>query len=57
MAELDRASPLYKRYVGELDAQETRIAALRIAAQRSRAAAAAARMALRNTLDSLEIGG
>lgn len=56
MAALDRASPLYKRYVGELDAQETRIAALRASAQRSRTAADTARAALRNTLDNLDIG-
>jgi hypothetical protein len=55
MAALDRTSPLYKRYVGELDTQETRIAALRAAAQRSRAAADTARAALRNSLDTLEI--
>ncbi len=57
MAALDRSSSLYKRYVGELDAQETRIATLRAAAQRSRSAAETARAALRNTLDNLEIGG
>ncbi len=57
MTALDRTSPLYKRYVGELDAQETRIATLRAAAQRSRAAADTARAVLRNTLDHLEIGG
>ncbi len=55
MAALDRSSALYKRYVGELDAQETRIAALRASAQRSRAAADTARAALRNTLDHLNI--
>ena len=57
MNALDRTSPLYKRYVGELNAQETQIAALRAAAQRSRAAADAARAALRSTLDTLEING
>ena len=56
MAALDRTSTLYKRYVGELDAQETRIAALRADAQRSRAAADTARVALRSSLDHLEIG-
>lgn len=57
MAALDRASLLYKRYVAELDAQETQIAALRADAQRLRAEADAARTALRETLDTLEIGG
>ena len=56
MAALDRASALYKRYVGEMDAQETRIAALRADAQRFRAAADTARAALRSSLDHLEIG-
>jgi len=57
MGALDRSSPLYKRYVGELDTQETRIATLRADAQRSRAAADTARATLRNTLGNLEIGG
>ena len=57
MNALDRTSPLYKRYVGELNAQETRIAALRASAQSARAAANTARTALRNTLDNLEISG
>lgn len=55
MNALDRTSPLYKRYVGELNTQETRIAALRASAQSARAAANTARTALRNTLDNLEI--
>ncbi len=55
MAALDRTSPLYKRYVGELDTQETQIAALHADAERSRAAADTARAALRNTLDNLSI--
>ena len=57
MNALDRTSPLYKRYVGELNAQETRIANLRASARSARAAADAARAALRNTLDNLEISG
>ena len=55
MAALDRTSSLYKRYVGELETQETQIANLRADAQRQRNAAAAARKALRETLDHLEI--
>ena len=55
MAALDRASALYKRYVGELEAQETQITNLRADAQRQRSAAETARKALRNTLDNLEI--
>ena len=57
MAALDRPSALYKRYVAELDAQETQIAALRATAQRLRAEADAARTALRSEADGLEIGG
>ncbi len=55
MAALDRTSSLYKRYVGELETQETQIANLRADAQRQRAAADAATKALRDTLDKLEI--
>ncbi len=55
MAALDRTSSLYKRYIGELEAQETQIANLRADAQRQRAAAATARKSLRETLDHLEI--
>ena len=55
MAALDRTSSLYKRYVGELETQETQIADLRADAQRQRAAADAATKALRDTLDKLEI--
>ena len=55
MAALDRTSSLYKRYVGELETQETQIANLRAAAQRQRAAAATATKALRGSLDGLEI--
>ena len=56
MAALDRASALYRRYVGELDAQETQIGTLRADAQRLRAEADAARTALHGALDTLEIG-
>ena len=55
MAALDRASVLYKRYVGELETQETQITNLRADAQRQRSAAETARKALRHTLDNLEI--
>ncbi len=55
MAALDRASSLYKRYVSELETQETQIANLRADAQRQRTDAEAARKALRNTLDNLVI--
>ena len=57
MAALDRTSALYKRYVAELDAQETQIDALRSSAQRLRTEADAARTALRAEADGLEIGG
>ena len=55
MAALDRTSPLYKRYVGELETQETQITNLRADAQRQRAAAETAKKALRTTLDHLQI--
>ena len=55
MAALDRTSALYRRYVAELDAQETQIGTLRADAQRLRAEADAARTALRSSLDGLEI--
>ena len=57
MAALDRASSLYKRYVGELETQETQITNLRTDAQRQHADAESARKALRNMLDNLNIGG
>lgn len=57
MGALDRGSALYKRYVAELDAQETQIDALRASAQRLRAEADAARTALRALVDAVEIGG
>lgn len=57
MAALDRTSPLYRRYMAELDIQETQIGTLRGKAQRLRAQSDAARTALRGALDTLEIGG
>ena len=56
MTALDRTSALYKRYVGELDAQETKIATLRASALSLRAQAAEAKRALRTQLDGLTIG-
>ena len=56
MAALDRTSLLYKRYVAELDVQETQIGTLRTDAQRLRAEADATRTALRASVDGLEIG-
>ena len=55
MAALDRTSLLYKRYVAELDVQETQIGTLRTDTQRLRAEADAARTALRASVDGLEI--
>ena len=55
MTALDRTSPLYKRYVGELDTQETKIATLRAQALALRAQAVEARKALRIQLDGLTI--
>ena len=55
MNALDRTSSLYKRYVGELEAQETEIASLHAVAQRKRTAAAAALAALRNSLNTLTL--
>ena len=55
MAALDRTSSLYRRYVSEMETQETQINNLRTDAQRQRSAAEVARKALRNTLDNLEI--
>lgn len=57
MAALDRTSSLYKRYVGEMETQETQIANLRADAERQRSDAAVANKALQGTLDGLEIGG
>lgn len=56
MTALDRSSSLYKRYVGELDTQETKIATLRRSATTLRAQAAEAKKALRTQLDGLTIG-
>ena len=53
MAALDKTSALYKRYVGELDAQETRLERLRQEATRLRAQAEAADTDLRTYVDGL----
>ena len=55
MEALDHASALYKRYVSQLDAQETRIQALRTEAARLRSAVAAADRELRAYLDGLTV--
>lgn len=55
MAQLDHASTLYKRYVGELDAQETRLQALQQQSQKLKAQAADATQALRAYLDTLTL--
>lgn len=55
MTALDKESALYKRYVAQLDQQETRLQALRDNAARLRAAAAEADRALRAHLDTLDI--
>jgi hypothetical protein len=52
MGALDKASALYKRYVGELDAQETRIEALRQEAIRLSGQAEAADRDLRAFIDA-----
>nr|CAA9256167.1 hypothetical protein AVDCRST_MAG63-2187 [uncultured Armatimonadetes bacterium] len=57
MAALDKASALYKRYVSELDRQETRIQGLRAEAQRLRNAGAEADRDLRAFIDKLDISG
>jgi septal ring factor EnvC (AmiA/AmiB activator) len=56
MAELDRASALYNRYVDELDEQETRLKELRANAQRLREQVRAADADLRAYLDTLSLG-
>ena len=53
MAALDKSSALYKRYVGELDAQETKIESLRAGANRLRGQAEAADHDLRASVDGL----
>ena len=55
MAALDRMSALYKRYVSELDAQETRIQALRTEMTNLRKQSSDAERELRNYLDELVI--
>ena len=55
MAALDKASALYKRYVGELDAQETQIQTLRSDAARLRSEAQDAQASLRAYLDTLTL--
>jgi hypothetical protein len=55
MAALDKQSALYKRYVTQLDAQETQIQALRAEAGRLRAAAAQADRDLRAYVGGLKI--
>jgi hypothetical protein len=56
MAALDKGSALYKRYVAQLDAQETRIQNLRAEANRLRNEAAAAQNDLRAFTDNLTVG-
>nr|MDQ2688530.1 DUF4139 domain-containing protein [Armatimonadota bacterium] len=55
MTALDHASALYKRYVTELDAQETRLQALQTQSQRLKTQAADAQTALRAYLDTLTL--
>ena len=57
MVSLDRTSALYKRYVTELDAQETRIQTLRQEATQVRKQVAEAERELRAYLDELVIDG
>lgn len=57
MAALDKMSALYKRYVTELDKQETKIQSLREDANRLRKEAAAAEVELRRYVDELNISG
>jgi hypothetical protein len=53
MTALDKSSALYKRYVGELDAQETKIESLRQEATRLQAQAEATNRDLRAYIDGL----
>jgi hypothetical protein len=55
MAQLDHASTLYKRYVAELDSQETRLQNLQSESQALKAKAADADRALRSYLDGLTL--
>jgi hypothetical protein len=55
MAALDKASALYKRYVTELDRQETRLQTLRQEAANLRSQAAEADQSLRAYIDSLTV--
>jgi hypothetical protein len=55
MAALDKTSTLYKRYVAELDRQETRLQTLRQEAATLRKQAADADRELRAFVDSLTI--
>ena len=55
MQALDRTSPLYKRYVTELDSQETRLQSLRQESARLRKEAGDAERDLRAYLDTLVI--
>ena len=57
MAALDKTSALYKRYVAQLDEQETKIQALRVEKTRLTGASAESQRSLRAFLDTLEIGG
>ncbi len=55
MGALDKSSVLYKRYVTELNTQETRLQSLRQEADRLRGAAAAAQADLQTYIDSLSL--
>ncbi len=55
MAALDRNSPLYKRYVTQLDEQETKIQDLRQSVTRLRTASLEAARALRSAIDALDL--
>jgi small nuclear ribonucleoprotein (snRNP)-like protein len=56
MTALDRDTPLYRRYLEELDQQETRLQSLRGEAERLRAEAQTLTNELRAYIDALEIG-
>jgi hypothetical protein len=55
MEALDKASALYKRYVTELDDQETKLQSLRQEAQRLHAQAAVAQQDLQSFVDKLTV--